>query len=335
MLKFNRQNLYSSRELVWFVVDFIMLGLLIFNLTWIILDSIYAIDAIENSIRAASPAIADFYHPIHQNFVFYDLVFVGIFLTEFFVRWADAVHRKIYDRWFFYPFIHWFDLVGCIPVSGARVLRLLRVFSILYRLHKYKIIDFTQTRIYKFALFYYDVLLEELTDRIVIKVLSGAQEELRHGSPLVHRVQSEILQPRKAMLVSWLSERVAEASQHAYLPNEQALRDYLENVVDDAMERNEEVRRIRQIPMVGNMVTESLEHAVGDIVAAVIHQILSDLSTGGNKEFIADLTEILLQSEEVGDGERTELESQFLEVMIEVLDAVKEQVAVQRWREKL
>ena len=57
----------------------------------------------------------------------YDLAFVVIFLTEFCVRWVAAVVRKTYMRWYFFPFIHWYDLIGCIPLGGARIFRFLRI----------------------------------------------------------------------------------------------------------------------------------------------------------------------------------------------------------------
>ncbi|MDV7396135.1 hypothetical protein RZS08_32380, partial [Arthrospira platensis SPKY1] len=115
---------------------------------------------------------------IHTNFVAYDLVFVAIFLTEFVVRWIIAVHRNTYHRWFFYPFVHWYDLLGCIPVGSFRWLRLLRVISIVYRLQKYQIIDISNLYIVRFVRKYLNVLLEELSDRIVLNVLDGVQDEI-------------------------------------------------------------------------------------------------------------------------------------------------------------
>ncbi len=35
MLKINRENLKSSHQLIWFIIDFLMLGLLIINLAFI------------------------------------------------------------------------------------------------------------------------------------------------------------------------------------------------------------------------------------------------------------------------------------------------------------
>ena len=82
----------------------------------------------------------------------------------------------------------------------------------------------------------------------------------------MHRIQNEILLPRQELLVSWFSERLASVSRKGYLPNKEALRTYLGEIVDESMAKNAELRRIRKVPMVGEMVTEALESAVGSHV---------------------------------------------------------------------
>src|SRR5690554_3161333 len=172
MLKINRENLKSSHQLTWFIIDFVMLGLLILNLGLIIWDSTYSFVAVQNLLQEYAPALKESYHPVHERFIFYDMIFVFIFLGEFALRWGYSIKARVYDRWYFYPFIHWYDLVGCIPIGGLRFLRVLRIISIIYRLHQYKIIDVTSSRLYQFVNFYYDAFMEELSDRIVLKVLS-------------------------------------------------------------------------------------------------------------------------------------------------------------------
>ncbi|MFT6029433.1 MAG: hypothetical protein ACI8O8_001169 [Oleiphilaceae bacterium] len=334
MLKINQKKLYESHELTWFIVDFVMLALLIINLLWIIFDWFFAAEFIQQGIRNNLNWLYASYLPIHKNFVLYDMAFIFIFLTEFVTRWLRAVYLKTYKRWYFYPFIHWYDLIGCIPVAGARALRFLRVFSILYRLQKHQIIDLRQNSIFKFIQFYYDVVLEELSDRIVVKVLAGTQEELKHGSPLVHRIQNEILLPRQELLVSWFSERLASVSRNGYLPNKEVLRAYLGEIVDASMTKNADLRRIRKVPVVGEMVTQALERAVGDIVAEVIHQILSDLASSENHAFIEDIAQVLLGQENEEESSKV-LQGQVLDVAVEILELMKEQVAVKRWQDSL
>ncbi|MDX1587483.1 MAG: hypothetical protein R3296_00970 [Oleiphilaceae bacterium] len=332
MLSVNRENLKASHQRLWFALDAFMLVLLFVNLTWLILDSLYAVDAIQRLIRQSAPELAGFYDPIHRDFLYYDLIFVGLFLSEFTLRWGHAVIRSTYQRWYFYPFIHWYDLVGCIPTSGARALRVLRVISIVYRLQKYGIIDITQTRLYRFFSFYYEALLEELTDRIVIKVLSGTQNEVRKGSPVVHRVQQEVLLPRRQQLVSWLSDKVAQGARTGYVPNQKELRQYLETNVALAMGNNKDLKPLRQLPMLGGWASHALDRAVGDIVADVIHRILSDLASGENHAFVDDLVGVFLEERDEPDSASNE---QIVEAVVQVLELVKDQVRVKRWRREL
>lgn len=334
MLKINRENLKTSHQLIWFIIDFLMLGLLIINLAFIIFDSIYNFTGVQNLLAENAPVIKELYHPIHENFLFYDLIFVSIFLTEFVVRWGYAIKAKVYDRWYFYPFIHWYDIIGCIPVGSFRFLRILRVISIIYRLHQYKVIDVTQTRAFQFFNFYYEAFMEELSDRIVIKVLTGAQDEIRRGSPLFERIQNDILYPRREMLSDWVSQRVAEAAREGYIPNRGALRSYLETRVDNALKQNLELSRLKYLPVVGPTIQETLEEAVGDIVANVIHQILEDLASASNHAFIEDIVNVFLPSPESEDGSDEHNEA-LINLIVEILDAVKSQVRVKHWRSEL
>lgn len=332
MPRISFQNLRASHELTWFIIDFIMLGLLFINLTWLILDWLYAINAVRDLLRDLAPEMTAAYEPIHRQFFFYDLAFVALFLTEFVVRWIRSIVHRDYSRWYFYPFLHWYDLLGCIPLTGWRFLRLLRIISIIYRLQRYQIIDVTQLRVWRFIKFYYEAFWEELADRVVIKVLSGAQAELKEGSPMVHRVQQEVLLPRRELIIEWLSEKVAEASKTGYLPHEPDLRQYLERVVDDAMGKSADLSRIRQIPVFGGTVSDTLERAVGDITAEVIHQILQDLASRDNHAFIEDLTAVFLKPQTAAEGE---VDEQFRQVMHETIDIIKDQVSVKRWRREL
>jgi hypothetical protein len=334
MLKINRENLKTSHQLIWFVIDFLMLGLLIINLAFIIFDSIYNLIGVQNLLAEHAPLVKELYHPIHENFLFYDLIFVSIFLTEFVVRWGYAIKAKVYDRWYFYPFIHWYDIIGCIPVGSFRFLRILRVISIIYRLHQYKVIDVTQTRVFQFFNFYYEAFMEELSDRIVIKVLNGAQDEIRRGSPLFERIQNDILYPRREMLSDWVSQRVAEAAREGYIPNRGALRSYLETRVDNALKQNLELSRLKYLPVVGPTIQETLEEAVGDIVANVIHQILEDLASASNHAFIEDIVNVFLPSPD-NEDQNDEHNEALINLIVEILDAVKSQVRVKHWRSEL
>lgn len=340
MFTINRENLRQSHQLIWLCIDIVMLILLFANLGLIIFDSIYSFEGVQNFLERQTPGFQSAYHPVHQNFIVYDLMFVAVFLTEFMARWAYALKARLYARWYFYPFIHWYDLVGCIPVGSLRFLRILRVISIVYRLHKYRIIDFTETRLFQFLSFYYEAFMEELSDRIVLKVLSGMQEEVRHGSPLFDRIQYDILHPRRDALTDWISGRIAVAASESYVPNRGALRNYLESRVNEAIRQNPELSKLRFLPVFGSSVRGTLEEAIGDIVASVIHQVMDDLSSTRNHAFVADLVDVFLPPRPAGEHPSEDLQKRrddevLINLTTEVIDAIKEQVRHKRWREQL
>ncbi|MDG4870709.1 hypothetical protein P8631_22160, partial [Guyparkeria sp. 1SP6A2] len=77
---------------------------------------------------------------------------------------------------------------GFIPVGGFRLLRILRVVSLLHRLHRLGLITVTQWPLYRFFAKYYDILLEELSDRIALRLLGNVQQQITSSDSLSERV---------------------------------------------------------------------------------------------------------------------------------------------------
>src|SRR5690606_24225836 len=104
-------------------------------------------------------------------------------------------------------------------------------------------------------------------------------------------IQQTVLLPRKQILVDWLSDKVAQAASHAYIPHQKMVRRYLALKVDQAIGQNSDVRRLQMVPVLGGTISETLERAVADIVTSVIDQILQDLSSTENHQFIEDIAD--------------------------------------------
>ena len=145
---FNLKRLRPNLDGLGFLIDVGMILLVIANLSLILFDWIYRVEAVQSAMETYTPDFYRFYSDsIHANFFEIDLAFVSVYLTEFVIRWAAAIARQTYHRWFFYPFVHWYDLLGCIPVGSFRWLRILRVVSLMYRLQKLGVVDFRDTAV--------------------------------------------------------------------------------------------------------------------------------------------------------------------------------------------
>jgi hypothetical protein len=304
-----------------------MLALLIINLIWLLFDGLFATQAFKSILASMSTDLVTGYAPIHENFVLYDLAFVAVFLTEFCVRWVASVVRKTYVRWYFFPFIHWYDLIGCIPLGGARIFRFLRIFSIVYRLQKYQIIDLRNTAVYRFIIFYYDVLVEELSDRIVVKVLSDAQKDIAAGSPLIDDISQQVLASRLPILTQWLSSvmvHIGESIEHN--DHGESVRSHVQKSVGKAVRGNSQVSTLKLVPILGSTIEKTLEQSVTDIVTQSIINLMKDITPEKIDDFV-----------EHGIGrfssEDHMLDQEVLLIVNECLELVKQHVSQQRWKD--
>ena len=327
MLNFSYTKLKASHEGPWIMVDLLMLALLIINLIWLLFDGLFATQAFKSILGSMSADIVSGYAPIHENFVLYDLAFVVVFLTEFCVRWVAAVIRKTYVRWYFFPFIHWYDLIGCIPLGGVRIFRFLRIFSIFYRLQKYAIIDLRNTAVYRFIMFYYDVFVEELSDRIVVKVLSDAQKDIAAGSPLIEDISQQVIATRLPILTQWLSSvmvHIGESIEHN--DHGESVRNHVQKSVGKAVRDNSQVSILKLVPMLGSTIEKTLEQSVTDIVTQSIINLLKDVTPEKIDDFV-----------EHGIGrfssEDHMLDQEVLLIVNECLELVKQHVSQQRWKD--
>ena len=326
MLKFSRRNLQESHEGPWLLLDLVMLGLLLLNLAWIIFDTLFETDFFKAGLSYLSPGIVESYLPIHNNFTLIDLGFIAIFLSEFCLRWAVSIYRKEYLRWYFFPFIHWYDLVGCIPASSARIFRFLRIFSILYRLHKYQIIDLKDTALFRFIHFYYNVFVEELSDRIVVKVLSDAQKDIAAGSPLLEDISEQVLAKRKTILVEWIATMMVHVGDSlAHKDYGETLRNHVRQSVGKAVRDNDQVSTLRLVPVLGGTIEKTLEDSVTDIVTQAIINLLQDVTPEKVQSVVDNGFNKFSAQEHKLDGE-------VLLIVNECLELVKSHIAQQRWK---
>ena len=319
-------------ERLFLLWDLAIIALVSLNLALILFDAMFAIGPLAGVFESAAPGVHGWYESsVHENFIAIDLVFVAIFVADVLAGWAIAIAQKRYYRWYFYPFARWYDVLGCIPVAGFRFLRVLRVITILVRLHRLGVIDIRNWAVYKTFMVYYDIVVEEISDRVVIKVLSGAQEELESGGQeLSHRVVREVIQPRQQRLVNATSTHIENAIMAAYKANRDELQAYVANVVNRGVNNNSALRNLERVPMLGSFVTHALDDAITETVNNILDEAVDGLSSEDFDALVQNVTDSVvtrLLADDIGQN------SELRDAVIEILDIVKEQVAVQRWRE--
>lgn len=330
MMKIRWRALKGQPDVPFLVLDLILLLLITGNLLWLLLDAIIMSTGTGMLMARQWPEMVQHYRDVlRTDLLLYDSFFTFFLITELLLRWGVAIYRKTYHRWFFYPFAHWYDVLGSIPLPAFRILRLLRLISIVYRLQKLGVIDLSQSGPFPLVLKYYQILLEELSDRIVINVLDGVQREVEAGGPFRQRLTDEVLRPRRNVIVPWLAGLLTETSALAYGEHRERLASYLQARTRQAIATNPDLTRFtHRVPVLGSTLERELQAIVAGLLVQITDDLLNDLGEQGN-EAIEDIAGGLFDTltrnhPEMGDAVSG--------ILMDSLELIKAQVAVQHWK---
>ncbi|MDX1495973.1 MAG: hypothetical protein R3352_00305 [Salinisphaeraceae bacterium] len=313
-------------------LDLTMLSLVLINLGWIIFDSLFSFGGIQSLLATVvGQGFVDWYDKnVHQWFFFYDLAFVSVFIAELLARWIYAIRRKTYSHWLVYPILHWYDVLGCIPIGELRWLRVLRIIAVLVRLQKMRVIDYTQWGIYQLFARWFNIGMEELSDRIAVKILEGVQQEVASGEGLDRKIVNRVIAPRKDFLVDIITQRMANLFGEVYDDSKDELEAYIKSVVSGAMKKNPELRGIEAVPMLGTAVGKVVHHTVNNIVCQSLGIAVDSMKEQAFHDLVDQITETVLASIQADDPtDSGELNA----VIIDVIEVIKDEVMIQRWRE--
>jgi hypothetical protein len=320
------QNIKGPLNWLSVLTDLLMLGLTIFDLAWLMFDALYSM----HTIKALVDPILPFYQSINEEFYFYDGIIVSIFILEFSIRWLVSIQQKAYSKWFFYPFIHWYDVLGCFPTSSFRILRLFRVIGLTYRLHRWQVINLNDYVLFTTLVHYYNIAIEEISDLLVVKILSQAKDGIHRGKPLNEAILKEVIQPRQTELAQLISANLQKGLEKKYPQYQKLLKKHVIKTVEKTVINNPEVQQIKRIPVVGAQIQSALNTATSQIVFGVVDQLILDFSAKENQAMVALITEsvleVLLQHQ---SSQSTNLTN---EMLVESIDLIVKRVQIKQWK---
>ncbi len=323
-----RSSLLQRLQLGW---DLLIVALVIVNLALLVFDSLYLIPPLNAAFEATAPGLYQAYdRTIHAHFFTIDLAFVAVFVLDVLLSWGAAIAERRYHRWFFYPFAHWYDVLGCIPLAGLRWLRVLRVISLLHRLQSLGLIDVRRWYVYGVVAKYYEILLEELADRVAIRLIGSVQEEVRHSGDLSQRIANEVVAPRKRQLVEEITQRLERSLNGVYTDNRALIARYISALVGRTMHESREIQRLRQLPF-GRQLANAMDQTLSDVAGRLVHEAVAGLRS---PEFSALLERLADSGFDVlvETDERSERITE--QVLVDMLEVLKEQIGTKRWHEK-
>jgi len=251
--------------------------------------------------------------------------FFTIFLIiELSIRWIIAIVQKHYYRWFFFPFVHWYEVLGCLPI--LRPLRLLRAAVIAYRLYLlgYPVLPRSWIRKGKF---YYELVLEELSDRIVLHVIDGITAELQQNKTHYELVE-KIIQKHKPMFIKTLFELLEKNLPTAINQNQVVISQYVSGAVERSLQNTPELQQILHLmPVVGTLLSNRLEAIGARLGENLALELMHPLTQVPNPLYAEVANQVgSLQVHTL------ELETLVDSIVIEALQVIRDQVSIQQWK---
>ena len=258
-----------------------------------------------------------------DNFWKIDLPFLLVFATEFFVGWILSVRRATYASWFLYPIFHWYDLLGIIPLKQFRLFRLFRVASIYVRLHQSEYSKVGDDVISRTVKYFANIISEEISDMVALRILNETQSEIRNGTH--RRIIHSVAGTHRSALSSELANQLQD------LMTNEEIREQAKVFLDANLQQSvESAEALRRVPL-PDAVLRPLVVAVGQTVFNAIADTLA--ATLSSEEGHAAVEALIADSVDglVTEMTEGELEDIVTEITLEVIDHIKEAVAVRKW----
>lgn len=317
------------------VYDVIMMLVIILNMISLFVDAIVLSHfsewlAVKLHFTDLRTLYIQSWHPWIVNFEMY---FICFLIIELAVRWVAAIVYHHHKRWWFFPILHIYEFLAIIP--QLRFLRLLRVGVIIYRLHEigYRVLPDKMVRQLEF---YYEVVMEELSDRVVLTVIGQVEKELDNSTThhdLIHNLIDHHRQAFSDVLAETLQQSLATAlAKHQYL-----IRENIGQIVHRSVQNTPELTQLLKLmPFVGSRIEELIQ-AIGQRLGENISQgIMNPIVAKANLDTYANplLSEVAAQVSQVPlDSDQLD---QFVESVIrESLQGLKKQVKIKHWEQML
>ena len=257
--------------------------------------------------------------------------FTTFLIIELAVRWLIAIIFQQHKRWFFFPFVHWYEILAIIP--HLRFLRLLRAGSIAYQLHEHGYQIFPKSW-YQQAKFYYNLVLEELTSRIVITVLDGIKREL-NSSNTHKKLITELVDHHRELFARALSEVLQESLAKELQAERKNIALNVGQIVNKAIEDTPELTQLlRLIPIVGHRIEQQIQ-SIGQRLGENITQGLIDPFASANHLHRLTYDDISKRVSQVVFEDNQHLDKLVESAVFESLEAIRQQVKVKEWQQIL
>lgn len=170
-------------------------------------------------------------------------------------------------------------------------------------------------------------MLEELSDRIVLRVLDGISSELKENK--THYVLLDrIIDTHRPQLIKVLTE-ILEANLPSYIQqNQEVLSRYVTSAVEHSIQNTPELQQtLNLMPVIGNLIAQRLESVSVKLAENMTVELLRPFT----QQPYPIYSEV---AQHIGSlhVHTPEFEALVNSVVIEAIDVIRKQVSIQQWK---
>lgn len=315
--------------------DVIMMILIVFNLFCLATNAILMGEFAQWLFETLYLSqVLDYYKQhLHHWVIITEGWFTTFLIIELLVRWVIASVYHHHHRWWFFPFVHWYEILAIIP--QFRFLRLFRAVAIAYNLHSHGYSVIPQSW-YARGNFYYNLLLEELTSRVVLTVINQVQYELKTST--THRqLITELINQHRDLFAQALTEVLQHELATQLQQNRHMMAKNVGLVVNRAIEDTPELTQLlRLIPIVGSRIEQQIQ-SIGQRLGENITQGLIEPFTPQSPHGAAHPTYhyIAKKVSQISLEHSPHIEKLVESAVFDALNALSHQVKVKQWQQML
>lgn len=175
------------------------------------------------------------------------------------------------------------------------------------------------------------MFVEEISDKVVSNVIENVQEEVQKDNPLLQKIATQVLLPKKDKIDKWLNDKISETITLTYYKHRYELNDYLQTVVRKSVNENPEIKRITLIPGLGKQIALALESSISNITFNVVDNAIEDMAKNRHVPAVEDITGHLLGSLSLDHPQNEDLNILMKQIVHDTLEMVKRQVEIKMW----
>lgn len=275
-----------------------------------------------------SDALAYYKNTLHPWVELTESWFICFLVFELIIRWCNAIARHHYSKWFFFPFVHWYEVLAIFP--QLRFLRLLRAGIIIYRLYQigYKVIPASW---YNTIQFYYSVVIEEISDRVVVNVIDGVKNELDHSNThklIIHK----LVEHHKTLLSKTIAELLQENLATGLQQHSQEITQNIGRIVEESVANTPEIHQLlRLFPIIGGKLEDQIQ-SIGKRLGENITQGIIHPLTSGSAEQPNFTYSVISHKISNMNINNQSLEKLVESIVYESLESIQKQVKVKQWQ---